>query len=452
LTDRFAIGFAMSSNAPNYPNPVEVGPHRLLGFLAVPDRPKGLVIFAHGSGSGRLSPRNNHVASQLQKAGYATLLLDLLTSEEEGNRANVFDMRLLASRLIEATDWAAETAELANLPVAYFGASTGAGAALLAAALRDGRIGAIVSRGGRPDLAGAGLSQVSAPTLLLVGSLDSQVLELNRWAYSQLSCEKDLRVIPGASHLFEEPGTLDLVVGEAIRWFDRHLAGPDRLEVRLPFADRAAAGRCLAQGLHKFKAAKPLILALPRGGVPVAFEVARELEADLDLLLVRKLGAPGQPELGIGAVIDGEQPEVVLNNEIVRHLGLPAGYIHNETHRQLREIERRREEYLSGASPQPIEGRTVIVIDDGIATGGTVRAALQALRKKEPARLILAVPVAPRDALASLASDCDEIVCLATPDPFYAVGAYYSDFTQTSDDEVKELLIASSKREPSLEL
>jgi predicted phosphoribosyltransferase/pimeloyl-ACP methyl ester carboxylesterase len=439
----------MSNNAPNYPNPVEVGPHRLLGFLAVPVRSKGLVIFAHGSGSGRLSPRNNHVASELQKAGYATLLLDLLTSAEEQNRANVFDMGLLASRLIEATDWAAEVAKISHLPTAYFGASTGAGAALLAAALRDGRIGAVVSRGGRPDLAGHALSQVGAPTLLLVGSLDTDVLELNRSAFAQLRCEKDLQVIPGATHLFEEPGTLDLVVDEAIRWFDRHLAGPD-LEVRLPFADRATAGRSLAQALHRFKVAKPLILALPRGGVPVAFEVARELETDLDLLLVRKLGAPGQPELGIGAVIDGEQPEVVLNDDIVRHLALPAAYVHNETHRQIREIERRREEYLGGAAQIPIEGRTVIVVDDGVATGGTVRAALKALRKKQPAKLILAIPVAPPEVLASLAEECDEIVSLATPEPFYAVGAHYLDFTQTSDEEVKKLLIANANRQPEL--
>lgn len=215
----------MSSNACIAPNPVEVGPHQLAAFLAVPSEPKGLVIFAHGSGSGRFSPRNNHVAGKLQKAGYATLLLDLLTPAEEGDRANVFDMQLLASRLIEATEWVGKTPGIDHLPTGYFGASTGAGAALIAAALRDGRIGAIVSRGGRPDLAGDALPQVAAPTLLLVGSLDTVVIELNRSAYSQLNCEKNMVVIPGATHLFEEPGTLDLVVGEAIDWFDRHLAG-----------------------------------------------------------------------------------------------------------------------------------------------------------------------------------------------------------------------------------
>lgn len=218
--------------------------------------------------------------------------------------------------------------------------------------------------------------------------------------------------------------------------------------IDLPFADRSTAGRRLAGALHKFKSTRPLVLALPRGGVPVAFEIAEGLDADLDLLLVRKLGAPRQPELGIGAVIDGEQPEVVLNDDIVGRMHLPAGYIDGEVHRQLKEIERRRDQYLGGASPLPIEGRVVIVVDDGIATGATVRAALRAMRKKKPARLVLAVPVAPSDSLASLAAECDEILCLATPEPFFAVGAHYSDFTQTSDDEVKRLL-ASSRHRPT---
>lgn len=429
--------------------PVSVGPHRLQALLGLPEPAAGLIIFAHGSGSGRLSPRNNYVARGLQKAGFATLLLDLLTTEEESNRANVFDIELLASRLIEASQWASSQPSLSRLKIGYFGASTGAGAALTAAALGDGRIGAIVSRGGRPDLAGEALARVRAPTQLLVGSLDREVLDLNSWALTRLRCPKELVVIPGASHLFEEPGTLDMVLGEAIRWFDANLRRSDVASFELPFSDRREAGRVLARSLQKFREDRPLVLALPRGGVPVAFEVAKALDSELDLLLVRKLGSPGNPEVGIGAIVDGEEPQIVLNREIVGHLSLPSGYIHDEARHQLLELEHRRQKYLGGRAPLPVKGRTVIVVDDGIATGGTVRAALRGLRKKEPSKLILAVPVAPLDALSSLRPECDEIVCAATPDPFHAVGAHYADFSQTSDEEVKHLLQVASSLEPA---
>jgi predicted phosphoribosyltransferase/pimeloyl-ACP methyl ester carboxylesterase len=419
---------------------VTVGPHHLEGILRIPADARGLVIFAHGSGSGRLSPRNNYVASRLENAGFATLLLDLLTTAEEADRRNVFDIELLASRLAEATDWAHATPELATLPISYFGASTGGGAALVAASMAPERISAVVSRGGRPDLAGEALPLVEAPTLLLVGSNDEQVLELNRWAMRRMRCAVELRVVPGASHLFEEPGTLDIVVVEAVQWFRQHLGGGRAIPLELPFADRRAAGRLLAEELLRFKPQHPLVLALPRGGVPIAYEVAERLDADLDLLLVRKLGAPNHPEFGIGAVIDGENPQIVLNHEITQQLSVPSGYIHNEAHRQLREIERRREEYLGGRKPIPVAGRTVIVVDDGIATGSTVRAALRAIRRKNPAKVILAVPVGAPDSVLSLQSECDEVVCLVTPDPFHAVGAHYDDFTHTSDDEVKRLL------------
>lgn len=198
----------------------------LTGDLAVPDAPQGLVIFAHGSGSSRKSTRNRLVAERLNDGGLATLLIDLLSADEDGRRDLVFDIPFLARRLVAATAWATRDAATQRLPIGYFGASTGAGAALWAAAEAGTPIGAIVSRGGRPDLAGPMLRSVLAPTLLIVGSQDPQVLALNRAAAERLGGPHRLEVVPGAGHLFEEPGTLDTVADLAADWFRVHLAGP----------------------------------------------------------------------------------------------------------------------------------------------------------------------------------------------------------------------------------
>jgi putative phosphoribosyl transferase len=209
---------------------VTAGPVTLAGHLEIPERPIGVVIFAHGSGSSRHSPRNRSVAAVLNEAGIGTLLFDLLTPDEELDRANVFDVELLARRLVGVTTWLRGEPEAANLPIGYFGASTGAAAALWAAAEPDARVAAIVSRGGRPDLAGPRLGQVTAPTLLIVGSRDSVVLGLNREAGAQMRGEWDLAIVPGATHLFEEPGTLRAAAEAARDWFTRWLpvVGPDR--------------------------------------------------------------------------------------------------------------------------------------------------------------------------------------------------------------------------------
>jgi putative phosphoribosyl transferase len=426
--------------------PVRIGPAGLEANLGVPTSPGGLVIFAHGSGSGRLSPRNNQVAAGLRKVGLATLLLDLLTPEEERNRANVFDIALLASRLRLAARSARMTPDLVKLPIGYFGASTGAAAALVAAA-NDPDIAAVVSRGGRPDLAGEALDAVRAPTLLIVGGADIPVIPLNRSAFERLRCERELVIVPGAGHLFEEPGALEDVVRHAARWFLKFV--PSRLLTRaedeLMFRDRHEAGRRLAAALIPLKREHPMVLALPRGGVPVGFEVAQALDAPLDVVLVRKIGAPGHAELGIGAVVDGPEPQLVLNDEIVRLVEPEPGYIDAELARQLTELERRRKLYRDARPPPKIEGQTVIVIDDGIATGGTMKAVLQALSRAKPKRLVLAVPVAPRDSLQELSPLADEVICLSSPEPFLAVGAHYRDFTQTTDEEVIALLRQAAK-------
>jgi putative phosphoribosyl transferase len=194
----------------------------LPGDLTVPASARGAVVFAHGSGSSRLSPRNRLVAGALHDAGLATLLFDLLTEPESADRRNVFDVPLLASRLEAARRWLGEQPE-GSLPVGFFGASTGAAAALWAAADLGADVKAVVSRGGRPDLAAPRLHLVQAPTLLIVGELDDVVLELNRQAERELACERELAVVPGATHLFEEPGALERVAAHATRWFQRHL-------------------------------------------------------------------------------------------------------------------------------------------------------------------------------------------------------------------------------------
>jgi len=206
------------------------------------------------------------------------------------------------------------------------------------------------------------------------------------------------------------------------------------------FKDRHEAGLQLAQACLHLRSQDPIVLALPRGGVPVALEVARALDAPLDLLLVRKIGAPSQRELAIGAVVDGEQMDTVLNEDLVEELGVSMEYIRERAAEEVEEIERRRRLYLSGRSPVSVRGRTVIVVDDGIATGATVRAALRGLRRREPARLVLAVPVAPSDTLDLLREELDEIVCLERPYPFGWIGRFYHDFRQVGDDEVRGYL------------
>lgn len=206
------------------------------------------------------------------------------------------------------------------------------------------------------------------------------------------------------------------------------------------FQNRTRAGRALAEALAQKEYDSPVVLALPRGGVPVAIEVVRALHAPMDLVMVRKIGAPSQPELAVAAVVNGEDPQTVVNSSIARAFGLSQDNIDTMAQSELAEIRRRRGAYLGGRDQVPVEGRTAIVVDDGIATGATMRAALKGLARRGPARLVLAVPVAPSDVVAALSDEVDEVVCLAQPQPFSSIGAHYVDFTQTSDSEVIRLM------------
>ena len=203
---------------------IPAGPVTIEGMLEVPDNAVGLVLFAHGSGSSRHSPRNNYVARVLRDAGVGTLLMDLLTPEEDRDYSRRFDIALLTQRLLDAARWAVTQAAIREMPLGFFGASTGAAAAIEAAAILGEQARAVVSRGGRPDLANRqALATVKAPTLLLVGGFDDGVIDLNRQAYAQMQCEKELLIVPGATHLFEEPGTLEEVARQAAAWFAQHL-------------------------------------------------------------------------------------------------------------------------------------------------------------------------------------------------------------------------------------
>ena len=216
----------------------------------------------------------------------------------------------------------------------------------------------------------------------------------------------------------------------------------------MKFADRYAAGRQLAATLPHLKDRAPVVLALPRGGVAVGFEIAQALGAPLDIVLVRKIGVPWQPELALGAVTDGASPETFIDEDLAKALDIPESYVQEETARQLEEIERRRRSYCAGRSPIAITGRAAIVVDDGIATGATMRVALRSLRRRNPAHLVLAVPVAPPQTLAELRKEADETICLEMPAMLGAIGFYYRDFHQMSDAEVTDLLARAAQPTP----
>lgn len=210
------------------------------------------------------------------------------------------------------------------------------------------------------------------------------------------------------------------------------------------YQNRTEAGKALAEALAPREFEDPVILALPRGGVPVAIEVARALKAPMDLVMVRKIGVPRQPELAAAAIVNGDTPQIVVNEDIAAYVGLSHDDIEHLAQTQLEEIARRRAVYLKDRASVPVEGRTAIVVDDGIATGATMRASLKALRQRGPAKLVLAVPVAASDTLEDLRAEVDEAICLYEPRPLYGIGAHYADFSQTSDEEVIRLMDEAS--------
>jgi predicted phosphoribosyltransferase/dienelactone hydrolase len=435
---------------------IPTGDLQIQGTLELPGRPRGIIIFAHGSGSSRHSPRNRMVARHLVAHGFATLLIDLLDPGEERSPSCVFDVSLLSDRLSAAVDWALKSPETSGLPIGLFGASTGAAAAVKLSADRPRDVQAVVSRGGRPDLASDSLAKVSIPTLLIVGEEDTDVLYLNRQALRQLAGAARIAIVPRATHLFEEPGALEEVASLAVSWFRSHLSPiepQEKLSSRnlmhdsnkdvpptFGYIDRVDAGNQLVDRLRERHLIRPVVMGIPRGGVITADVVARALNADLDVAIVRKLGAPGNPECAIGGL--AEDGQVWLVDGVASAMSEWSDYVGQEVDRQRLAVEQRRDSIRRVLPRCPIEGRTVVIVDDGIATGSTIRAALELVKKQRPHEIIVAAPVGSAEAVAMLRSVCRDVICPLVPEGFRAVGQFYDHFPPVDDTEMLNILAA----------
>ena len=430
---------------------VRAGAVILRAGLAVPQGPVGLVIFAQPCAA---TTRTRYVAEALRARGLATLVVELLTEREEHldriDSSLRFDIDMLAERLLAVTTWITDESSLSHLPIAVVGDGTGAAAALCAAARKPDVIRAVVSRAGRADLAGSALPIVRAPTLFIVGGNDHAVHELDRAAIDNMTALTQLAIIPGAGHHFEEPGALEEVAELTAEWcidqFARAL--PELPSRRGPwgrqFRDRHAAGERLADALRHLGGRPLVVCGLPRGGVAVADPIARALDAALDVWLVRKIGMPIQPELGMGALAEGAA--LLLDDSTVRWSGATSHELLAIVHQKAAEIRRHAQLYRGNTAPPDVHGKTVILVDDGIATGGTLRAAVRGARKRGAAWVVVAAPVASAEAAAALRREADELVCLSQPHHLMSVGAWYQDFRQLTEDEVLDLLHEAQRR------
>lgn len=440
---------------------VIISEYSLEGDLAIPIRAKAIVIFAHGAGSSRYSTRNQYIAKVLNESGFATLLVDLLTVAEkkidDQGRHLRFDMNLLTNRFMIVTNWVQNEPETSNLKMGYFGASTGAAAAIIAASSYDNSARAIVSRGGRPDLVSNKLlSRLTCPILFIVGGNDSSVLGITADAIKKLSASKhkELVVIPRAGHLFEEQGKMEQVAQTTVEWFRSYLLDDgkkfdsaytqkrssifslkERFNIKLRFKDRTAAGAMLASILRKHrKDNNVIILGIPRGGVVVADAISRMLHADFDIIFPRKLRSPDNPESAIGAIM--QDGSVYIDANRVKTLEISHEYLELEKSEQVKEIYRRKTLYRPSRKDYNITSRTVILVDDGAATGSTVIAAAKWIRKQKPRQLIIALPVAPKDVASSLKNEADHLEILRVPSNFETVAQFYNDYADVTDDLV----------------
>ena len=441
----------------------------LVGDLNIPLGAQAVVLFAHGSGSSRYSSRNQLVATVLNNNGMATLLVDLLSQDEkrtdEETKHLRYDIELLAGRFAAITNWLAQQPETRDLKIGYFGSSTGAAAALIAAS-RLGIPKAVVTRGGHPDLAGeSALHKVRTSILFIVGSNDASVIAMNRKAIESLSNTetKELAIIPGAGHLFEEPGSMEEVAQLAADWFECYLLRTGkrkfynkyaRISTRgfllslmkrpafqIKFKDRLAAGKILSSILCKYKNDRDgvTVIGIARGGVIVADPIAEKLNADFDIIVPRKLRSPHNSENAIGAIMHDGSLYLDSSTLQTQDHNISNEYIEMEKSEQKKEMERRLGIYRPYSREYKITDKTVILVDDGIATGATMIAAAKWIRKQEPKQLIIAAPVAPKRALEPLKNEVDQVEIIRKPSDLKAVEQFYHEFASVSDDQILQV-------------
>jgi len=411
----------------------------LMGHNEGVSRP--VVLFAHGLNSSKDSPRNLYIAKGLVEEGFCCFLLDFTGhGESEGGPSDV-TIEQFAQDIQASLDCIESIKGIDPRRIGICGSSMGGTAALVRATI-DVRIKALALRSSPVEGYLHYAQQIKIPVLIVQGDRDP-IMKDSLILYEHIPGDKRLVLIKGADHLYSKEEDIKEARDTIAQWFAERLgSGEDSPGV---FRDRRDAGVKLATELKAYEDRKDiLVLALPRGGVVIGDVVAALLHCPLDIIIVRKIGFPGQPELAIGAI--SETGKVVLNQSIISAHGISKGYIERETSWQRAEIQRRIDLYRKGGKIPDLKGKTIILVDDGVATGATIKAAIATLKMEDIKRLIVAIPVAPPDTADELRRMVEELVCLETPYGFMAVGAYYEDFSQVSDDEVVEILEGSRSK------
>ncbi|MCX9012035.1 MAG: alpha/beta fold hydrolase [Candidatus Methanoperedens sp.] len=395
---------------------------------------KPVVVFAHGLRSGKDSPRNLYIAEGLVEKGFCCFLPDFTGHGESEGESYDATVEQFAHDLGASLDYISNVKGIDPERMGVCGSSFGGTAALIRAAT-DRRIKALALRSTPAEGYYHYADQIKIPVLVVQGDADPMMKE-SLTLYERLPGEKRLALIRGADHLYSNEQHLREAREAIVQWFVENLGPEDPVKI---FKDRKEAGAELALRLKDYKdKAGVMVLALPRGGVVTGYEIASYLNSPLDVLIIRKLGFPGQPELAIGAV--SETGAVVLNEDIISAYGITQDYIQGEISRQREIIEKRIELYRKGQRLPDLTGKTIILVDDGAATGATAKAAVLTLKAENIGKLIVALPVAPPGTAEELRRMADELICLETPYDFMAVGSYYRDFTQVTDEEVVEIL------------